>query len=89
MFFETTYQNRSTLIPISVLTFYTLKIYSLVDQKCFCGFFLPGCLTAHLEKMPESIALTIIIVILVTADIVGNSLVCLIVKKHRDMRYQH
>lgn len=39
--------------------------------------------------MPESsaIAITTVLSILVIVDIVGNSLVCLIIKRNRDMRY--
>ena len=36
------YVSESRYAYPNVLTFYTLKIYSLVDQKSFCGFFLPG-----------------------------------------------
>lgn len=39
--------------------------------------------------MPESsaIAITTVLSTLVIVDIVGNSLVCLIIKRNRDMRY--
>ena len=39
--------------------------------------------------MSESarVAITTVLFILVTLDIVGNSLVCLIIKRNRDMRY--
>lgn len=34
-----------------------------------------------------SAAITIILLLLVIVDIVGNSLVCAIIKRNRDMRY--
>ena len=34
-----------------------------------------------------SVAMTTVLCILVAVDIAGNSLVCLIIKKNRDMRY--
>ena len=41
--------------------------------------------------MPESadVAITTVTVILIITSIVGNSLVCAVIKKNRDMRYIH
>ena len=36
---------------------------------------------------PDKIAITTVLSALIAVDIVGNSLVCVIVKKNRDLRY--
>ena len=64
------------------------QLSNLHASMQFC--FYPGHGTLTSSIMSESaaaIAITTVLSILVIADIVGNSLVCAIIKRYRDMRY--
>ena len=61
--------------------------YRLLKLHASMSCFYPGHETNIMSESAAAIAMTTVLSILVIVDIVGNSLVCAIIKRHRDMRY--